>query len=161
MASLTQKAFLVIVVSFFLTIPSLSLSVPQKPMLPGDNVPAFVKANMANTMAKTKEFIQNVIVKKLAASATMDHLHKDCLKTCKEVYEDAIDAMKKATQDVTEENYYKANVDLSAMLSFIETCNDCTVAANGNDIAFQNFQKWTQGIASDCLDKVSKKYYKN
>ncbi|KAK4380676.1 hypothetical protein RND71_002538 [Anisodus tanguticus] len=179
-----SKLFVVVAIAFFLTIPtnafdyslqqSLSPSsqpstqnfdVPQnvpKIDVPSENVPSFVKASMVGTMSKTKEFIQNVIEKRLAFSAKMDHYHKDCLETCKEVYEDAIDAMKKAIQDVEEENFYKANIDIGAMYSFIETCHDCIVDTNEkDDPAFQRFQKWAQGIASDCLEKVTKEYYKN
>lgn len=202
MAPLTKITFLIIAISFFLTIPSNAfdytlktslspsslptihpttkitpikttptkttpktqiLDVKQKlpQVVPSDNVPSFVKASMVGTMSKTKEFIQNVIDKKLAISAKLDHYRKDCLETCKEVYEDAIDAMKKATQDVKQDNFYKANVDLSAMYSFLETCHDCVVETKENDVAFQRFEKWAKGIASDCLDKVSKEYYKN
>ncbi|CAN4113918.1 unnamed protein product [Withania somnifera] len=140
------------------------LDVTQKVEVPSvaqSNVPSFVKASLVGTMSKTKQFIQNVIDQKLANSAKMDHYLKDCLQTCKEVYEDAIDAMKKATQDVKQEDFYKANVDISAMYSFIETCHECTVSTKENDLDFQKFQKWAQGIASDCLEKVSKEYYKN
>ncbi|XP_055815338.1 uncharacterized protein LOC129885162 [Solanum dulcamara] len=193
MAPQTKITFLIIAISFFLTIPSNAfdytlktslspsslpttkiiptkttpkpqiLDVKQKlpQVVPSDNVPSFVKASMVGTMSKTKEFIQNVIDKKLAISAKLDHYHKDCLETCKEVYEDAIDAMKKATQDVKQENFYKANVDISAMYSFLETCHDCVVETKENDVAFQKFENWAKGIASDCLDKVSKEYYKN
>ncbi|KAK6802457.1 hypothetical protein RDI58_000237 [Solanum bulbocastanum] len=184
MAPLTKITFLVIVISFFLTIPSnafdytleTSLSAPsplptpntqildgsvQKVVVASQNVPSFVKATMVGTMSKTQEFINNVIEKRLAFSAKMDHYRKDCLETCKEVYEDAIDAMKKASQDAKEEDFYKANIDLSAMYSFIETCHDCVVETKDNDLTFQNFEKWAKGVASDCLDKVSKEYYKN
>ncbi|KAG5628628.1 hypothetical protein H5410_000345 [Solanum commersonii] len=190
MAPLTKITFLVIAISFFLTIPSnafdytlkTSLSAPsslptpktpttpkpqildgpvQKVVVASQNVPSFVKATMVGTMSKTQEFIKNVIEKRLALSAKMDHYRKDCLETCKEVYGDAIDAMKKASQDVKSQNFYKANMDLSAMYSYIETCHDCVVETKENDLAFQNFEKWAKGVASDCLDKVSKEYYKN
>ncbi|MCE2055426.1 hypothetical protein HAX54_042557 [Datura stramonium] len=174
MAPLTQT-FVVIAISLFLTIPSnnafdYSLSPSSLPIqtlktpqvdISSENVPSFVKASMVGTMSKTKEFIQNVIEKRLAIAAKFDHFHKDCLETCKEVYEEAIDSMKKATQDVKQENFYKANVDISAMYSFIETCHDCVVETKEDDPAFQRFQKWAQGIASDCLDKVSKEFYKD
>lgn len=175
MASLTQKTFIVVAISFFLTtIPSnafdytlkesispSSKGVPQ--VASNENVPSFVKSNMVGTMAKTKEFI-NVLEKKMSTNAPLDPYTKDCLKTCKEVYEDAIDSMEKATEDVKVENYYKANVDLSAMSTFFETCHDCVNDTKDhviNDMAFQKFENWARGIAKDCLDKVYKEYFKN
>ncbi|XP_060200943.1 uncharacterized protein LOC132629248 [Lycium barbarum] len=185
-----SKTLLVIAISFFLTIssnafdyslsasqspsplPSIQSSVPStqnfdvpqnvpKIDVSSENVPSFVKASMIGTMAKTKEFISNVIEKRLAVSANMDHYTKDCLKTCKEVYEEAIYAMQKATADVKDEDFYKANIDIGAVYSFIETCHDCVIETKEDDPAFQNFQKWAQGIASDCLHKVTVEYYKN
>ncbi|KAK4371734.1 hypothetical protein RND71_007118 [Anisodus tanguticus] len=184
MAPPSQLFVVGVAIAIFLTIPSnafdyslqQSLSPSSQPStqnfdvpqsvskidVSSENVPSFVKASMVGTMSKTKEFIQNVIEKRLAFSAKMDHYHKDCLETCKEVYEDAIAAMKKAIQDVEEEDFYKANIDIGAMYSFIETCHDCVVETSEiDDPAFQRFQKWAQGIASDCLEKVSNEYYKN
>ncbi|MCE2055427.1 hypothetical protein HAX54_042558 [Datura stramonium] len=164
MAPLTQT-FLVIAISLFLTIPSNNalVNVPLKTPQPVSNVnvPAVVEATLADSMTKTRDFIQNVIAKRLAVPTTLDHFTKDCLETCKEVYGNAIDSMKKATQNVKENNFYKANVDLSAVYSFLETCSDCIVTTKQNDLPFQNFQKWAKGIATDCLDKVNKAYYKN
>ncbi|XP_015071966.1 uncharacterized protein LOC107016005 [Solanum pennellii] len=184
MAPLTKITFLVIAISFFLTIPSnafdytlkVALSTPNtpktpiipKPRLPApkvvavsQNVPAFVKASLVSTMAKTQDFIKNVIDKRLASSAPIDHYKKDCFKTCKEVYEDAIDSMKKATQDVKELNYYKANMDIGASYTYLDTCRDCIVDTKDHEPAFEAFDRWAKAIASDCLSKVSKEYYKN
>ncbi|XP_009599569.1 uncharacterized protein [Nicotiana tomentosiformis] len=129
--------------------------IPTKPLVAkASDIPSLVKASMVGTMTKTEEFIKNVIDKRLA-NKKMDSYHKDCLETCKEVYEDAMDSMTKATEDVNLGNYFKANVDISAMTSFIETCKDCAAEMYGDDPAFQKFQNWAEGIASDCLDKVA------
>ncbi|KAK4377806.1 hypothetical protein RND71_004102 [Anisodus tanguticus] len=97
---------------------------------------------MDATMSKTDAFIANVIERRLADPRTDDYA-KDCLETFKSVYQDAVDAMKRTEEDVQARNYYKANVDVSAMSIY------------GDDTEFKKFDNWAQGIASDCLDKIT------
>ncbi|KAF3668578.1 hypothetical protein FXO38_08011 [Capsicum annuum] len=168
------KVFLFLAIALFLTIqsnatfdyslqsPSPSPSTQILNIKGENNIPSFVKTSMVGSMAKTQEFIENVIEKKLATGANLDHFHKDCLKTCKETYESAIDSMEKTTADVKDKDFYKANVDLSAVYSFIETCHDCIVETKEKDDGdFQKFETWVKGIAHDCLGKVVAEYYKN
>ncbi|XP_009770899.2 uncharacterized protein [Nicotiana sylvestris] len=109
---------------------------------------------MDATMSKTDEFISKVIDKRLAEPNT-DIYAKDCLETCKSVFEDAKDAMKRTEEDVKAGNMYKANVDVSAMSTNIDTCNECATSIYGFDPEFKKFDNWAQGIASDCLDKIT------
>nr|AAD02549.1 PGPS/D7 [Petunia x hybrida] len=118
------------------------------------DVSIFVKATMDATMAKTDEFITKVIDKRLA-DPKLDIYAKDCLETCKYVFEDAVDAMKRTEEDVKAGNYYKANVDVSAMSTNIDTCNECATSIYGDDPVFTKFENWAQGIASDCLAKIT------
>ncbi|KAK4345845.1 hypothetical protein RND71_036021 [Anisodus tanguticus] len=141
---------------------SLSASVASKttfeipkniPLVTGD-VNVYIKSIMDTTMSKTDAFIANVIERRLADPRT-DAYAKDCLETCKSVYQDAVDAMKRTEEDVQARNYYKANVDVSAMSTNIDTCNECAATIYGDDTEFKKFDIWAQGIASDCLDKIT------
>ncbi|OIT34512.1 PREDICTED: bypass of stop codon protein 1-like [Nicotiana attenuata] len=124
------------------------------PVVSTGDVSIFVKAIMDATMSKTDEFISKVIDKRLAEPNT-DIYAKDCLETCKSVFEDAKDAMKRTEEDVKAGNMYKANVDVSAMSTNIDTCNECATSIYGFDPEFKKFDNWAQGIASDCLDKIT------
>ncbi|KAH0723461.1 hypothetical protein MTR67_045903 [Solanum verrucosum] len=109
---------------------------------------------MEATMTKTEEFIANVIEQRLEEPDT-DIYATDCLETCKSVYQDAVDAMKKAEEDVKAKDYYKANLDISAMTTDIDTCNECAISIYGEDTEFRQFDNWIQGVASECLEKIS------
>uniref|UniRef100_A0A3Q7IL65 Pectinesterase inhibitor domain-containing protein n=1 Tax=Solanum lycopersicum TaxID=4081 RepID=A0A3Q7IL65_SOLLC len=106
------------------------------------------------TMGKTEEFIVNVIEQRLEEPDT-DIYATDCLETCKSVYQDAVDAMKKAEEDVKSKEYYKADLDISAITTDIDTCNECAVSIYGEDTEFRQFDNWIQGVATECLDKIS------
>ncbi|MCD9644039.1 hypothetical protein HAX54_032011 [Datura stramonium] len=145
--------------------PSLSLLSSSKktfetpknvPSISASDVSAYIKSIMDATMSKTHLFIVNVIEKRLADPNT-DIYAKDCLETCKSVYHDALDAMKRTEEDVKARNYYKANVDVSAMSTNIDTCNECATSIYGEDTDFKKFDNWAQGIASDCLEKITAK----
>ncbi|XP_059298177.1 uncharacterized protein LOC132050848 [Lycium ferocissimum] len=124
------------------------------PSVSTGDVSVYVKAIMDATMSKTDSFIANVIEKRLKDPKT-DVYAKDCLETCKSVYQDAVDAMKRTEEDVKAKNYYKANVDVSAMSTDIDTCNECAATIYGEDSEFKKFDNWAQGVYSDCLDKIT------
>ncbi|CAN4109428.1 unnamed protein product [Withania somnifera] len=109
---------------------------------------------MEATAAKTEEFIADVIEQRLE-DPDMDIYATDCLETCKSVYQNAMDAMKKAEEDVKAKDYYKANVDISAMSTDVDTCNECAVSIYGDDSEFRQFDNWIQGVAGDCLEKIT------
>lgn len=118
------------------------------------DVSIFINSMMEATMAKTEEFIANVIEQRLEEPYT-DIYATDCLETCKSVYQDAVDAMKKAEEDVKAKNYYKANLDISAMSTDIDTCNECAISIYGDETEFRQFDNWIQGVASECLEKIT------
>ncbi|KAM3288401.1 pectinesterase inhibitor 10-like [Capsicum chacoense] len=133
-----------------------TIEIPKRstPVTSNGDVSIFINSVMEATMAKTEEFISTVIEQRLEDPET-DIYATDCLETCKEVYQDAVDAMKKAEEDCKVKNYYKANVDISAMMTDIDTCNDCAISVYGDDSEFKEFDNWIHGVGSDCLEKIA------
>ncbi|RAL44651.1 hypothetical protein DM860_003410 [Cuscuta australis] len=129
------------------------VSVPVVKDTPAVNM--FVQSAMVASMSKTEDFIHDVIEKRLKDPNT-DGVRKECLKMCKDVYEDSMKAMKKTVEDTKDGNLYKANVDMSAMSTDIDTCKDCMGHVyNKNDPEFKKFSAWIDGMANDCLDKIT------
>ncbi|XP_049342847.1 uncharacterized protein LOC125807119 [Solanum verrucosum] len=136
--------------------PKATIEIPKNiPTVPNTrDVSVFINSMMEATMTKTEEFIANVIEQRLEEPDT-DIYATNCLETCKSVYQDAVDAMKKAEEDVKAKDYYKANLDISAMTTDIDTCNECAISIYGEDTEFRQFDNWIQGVASECLEKIS------
>lgn len=118
-----------------------------------DAVNHYVDSLMEKTVSKTENFIDSVVEKRLSDPAA-DPFAKDCLLVCKEVYENAVDAMKKTIEDVNRGSYYSANVDLSALTTDLETCMDCIKEIYGDDQEFMSFDDWAEKITEDALEKI-------
>nr|GMC79482.1 calcium-dependent protein kinase 20-like [Ipomoea batatas] len=118
------------------------------------SVKLFVQSAMQATQTKTQDFITTVVDKRLK-DPQIGTYTKDCLQTCKEVYEDSEDAMKKTMEDVDEGNYFKANVDVSAISSDAETCKDCVKMVYGQDPELDKFNKWVDGVIDKCLTMIT------
>ncbi|XP_060200942.1 uncharacterized protein LOC132629247 [Lycium barbarum] len=119
----------------------------------GASVKNLVSSLMVSSMSKTEDFLHRIILVRL--DATVDAYKKDCLETCKEVYEDAVDAMKNTLNDVNEGNYYKANVDVSAMSTNMETCKECANEIYGDDPEFTKFDNWSHVVIEDALTRIT------
>nr|GME19234.1 uncharacterized serine-rich protein C1E8.05-like [Ipomoea batatas] len=118
------------------------------------SVKLFVQSAMQATQSKTQDFITTVIDKRLK-DPQIGTYTKDCLQTCKEVYEDSEDAMKKTMEDVHEGNYFKANVDVTAISTDAETCKDCVKMVYGQDPELDKFNKWVDGVIDKCLTMIT------
>ncbi|KAL2537452.1 UBX domain-containing protein 4-like [Forsythia ovata] len=108
---------------------------------------------MKATADKLEKFISTVVEKRLKDPKT-DESDKECLQQCQEVYESALDAIQKSVEDVSSGDFFKANVDVSAFSTNIDTCDECF--SGMTDPEFQKFDDWARGVASDCLDKIVK-----
>ncbi|KAL2503143.1 UBX domain-containing protein 4-like [Forsythia ovata] len=108
---------------------------------------------MKATADKLEKFISTVVEKRLKDPKT-DESDKECLQQCQEVYESALDAIQKSVEDVSSGDFFKANVDVSAFSTNIDTCDECF--SGMIDPEFQKFDDWARGVASDCLDKIVK-----
>ncbi|KAK4725226.1 hypothetical protein R3W88_028005 [Solanum pinnatisectum] len=113
----------------------------------------YVDSLMETTVTKTEQFLNNVVEKRLTDPAA-DAFVKDCLLVCKEVYENAVDAMKKTMVDVDSGAYYSANVDLSALSTDLETCMDCVKEIYGDDQEFIKFDDWAGKVTVDAMEKI-------
>ncbi|CAH9079890.1 unnamed protein product [Cuscuta europaea] len=128
-------------------------SVPVVKDTPAVNM--FVQSAMVKSMSKTEDFIHDVLEKRLNDPDT-DEQRKECLKTCKDVYQDSMNAMKKTVKDTKDGNLYKANVDVSAMSTDVDTCKDCMGHVySKDDPEFKKFTTWIDGVTNDCLDKIT------
>ncbi|KAL2515972.1 PMEI domain-containing protein [Forsythia ovata] len=67
---------------------------------------------------------------------------------------ECLEAMQKSVEDVSFGDFFKANVDVSAFSTNIDTCDECFNEMI--DPEFQKFDDWARGVASDCLDKIVK-----
>ncbi|KAH0728988.1 hypothetical protein KY289_000176 [Solanum tuberosum] len=117
------------------------------------NVKNVVTSLMVSSIAKTEEFLKTIILTRLAIA--IEAPKKSCLKTCKEVYENAVDAMKSTLKEVNEGNYYEANVDVSAVGSNMETCKDCINEIYGDDPEFTKFDNWSHGVIVDASYRIT------
>ncbi|XP_019154024.1 PREDICTED: uncharacterized protein LOC109150544 isoform X2 [Ipomoea nil] len=131
--------------------PIMSYDVPKDKQ---KSVNMFVQSTMQVTEAKTQNFIDTVIEKRLN-DPQIGTFTKDCLRTCKEVYEDSKDAMKKTLEDVDGGNYYKANIDVSAISSDAETCKECVKMVYGKDQELDKFNTWVDGVIDQCLTMIT------
>lgn len=113
----------------------------------------YLKAHMTAAVNQVELFLANEVEKRLNDPAT-NAPAKECLIVCKEVYESAVDAMKTGMESVSERDFFKANMDVSAFTTNIDTCNECFKE-------FQKFDDWAKGVGGDCLDKIVKYTYTN
>lgn len=114
----------------------------------------FLHSLLVASVSKTDKFIENVIMKRLT-DPKVDSYTKECLETCKEVYEDSVGAMKKTMGDIQEGNYFKANVDVSAMSNDVDICEECVEQVIGDDREFDMFSKWLDVVTDKLLDRIT------
>ena len=112
----------------------------------------FIVSTMRIASHKAEEFLKNI--DEHAKNPATSGITRECLQECKDVYEAAMDDMKNTIDDVKSENYYKANVDLSAILTNVDTCRDCYREMIGKEPNANNFDAWVMGVTSDCLQKL-------
>ena len=109
---------------------------------------SYLKAHMTSAANKVELFLSNEVDKRLSDPATSES-EKQCLLVCKEVYESAVDAMKTGMESISSGDFMKANFDVSAFTTNIDTCDECF-----DD--FKDFDGWAKGVGGDCLDKIVK-----
>ncbi|XP_047965292.1 uncharacterized protein LOC125209752 [Salvia hispanica] len=108
----------------------------------------YLTAHMSAAANKVEQFVATEVEGKLKDPATVASA-RDCLELCKEVYESAADSMKKAVKSISTGDFIKANFDVSAFSTDIDTCKEeCSIAE------FETFDKWAQDVAGDCLDRI-------
>lgn len=110
----------------------------------------FVQKTVMAVSAKTDDFFRNVVAKRLSGTA--------CLKQCDENFESARDDAQNVLDSLSSGDFYKAAVDVDALATNIDTCNDCIKEMVGEDPEIKKFDDWVIGITGDCLGQLQKIY---
>ncbi|KAL1566091.1 hypothetical protein AAHA92_01737 [Salvia divinorum] len=112
----------------------------------------YLTAHMSAAANKVELFVATEVDTRLRDPATAGSA-RECLELCKEVYESAAVAMTTGVQSISSGDFIKANFDVSAFHTDIDTCSDeCSIAG------FEKFEKWAKDVADDCLDRISQHY---
>ncbi|KAK1418606.1 hypothetical protein QVD17_27751 [Tagetes erecta] len=81
---------------------------------------------------------------------------KKCLTQCQENLEEAIDGVKISIESLNNQDFMKANVDISGIATDIETCNDCFIELDAEDKDIKGFRDWIQAVTKECLNDIKK-----
>ncbi|KAL3825675.1 hypothetical protein ACJIZ3_021704 [Penstemon smallii] len=113
----------------------------------------FLEAYMAKAANEIEQFMINVVEKKLKDPET-EQTTKECLDICAEVYDQAVDALRKGMEDIDGRDFSKAASDVGAFKNNLDTCDDCL--GDMMDDEFNKIDNWARGVGNDCLDKITK-----
>ncbi|XP_074347423.1 uncharacterized protein LOC141686278 [Apium graveolens] len=156
MASNINQVLLIVsiasLLALFPQVESTFTSISPAPADAKSQMNQFIRSTMVIGMHRTREYLQGIEmqVKDPATSETTI----GCLKECKEMFEAALDDMKKTIEDIAAENYYMVNMDISSISTNIDTCRTCYRERAGEDLEVKKFSDWVMGINNDCLDKL-------
>ncbi|KAI3709645.1 hypothetical protein L2E82_39411 [Cichorium intybus] len=96
-----------------------------------------------------------ILTKRLADPKTSGKTQQ-CLAQCEDNFEDAIDSVKMSLESINKQDLPKANVDVSAIYTDVDTCNDCFKEMIGEDKQIKTFDNWIRGVTGDCLVNLQK-----
>ncbi|KAI3441920.1 PMEI domain-containing protein [Psidium guajava] len=74
------------------------------------------------TISNATEISSRIL--KLLQNKRLSHFAQDCLMACSELYSDACSKLRGVVDDFGSRDYYKANVDVSAVMDAAVTCED-------------------------------------
>ncbi|KAI3802860.1 hypothetical protein L1987_31005 [Smallanthus sonchifolius] len=80
----------------------------------------------------------------------------ECVLECDEVLGAAIDDIKKTLDSLEKQNLVKANFDVSAVSTNVDTCNDCFEEMVGGDPKARKLSDWVQKTTGDALETLKK-----
>ncbi|KAK9072027.1 hypothetical protein SSX86_008459 [Deinandra increscens subsp. villosa] len=103
---------------------------------------------------KISEF--KAVLKNRLADPKTSQQTKTCLKQCQDNFEDAIEGVKTGIQSIGKHDLPKANADVSAVATDVDTCNDCFIQMKNEDPEIKAFDEWVRGITGDCLGNLKK-----
>ncbi|GAB2298436.1 hypothetical protein Dimus_032501 [Dionaea muscipula] len=90
------------------------------------------------------------IAKSEIATKSMNDADGSAVKTCKEMYDHAIEELNKTMEAVNSEDKFGANIRFSAILSYIETCEDGLHGRSENS-SLASANKMLSKLASNSL----------
>ncbi|KAI3701408.1 hypothetical protein L6452_26452 [Arctium lappa] len=129
-------------------------------ILPSLGVKKEAVAKGANFATKQLQAIEQKIVafkatiKTRLADTKTTGPAKKCLTQCDENFDDAADDARTGIESINKGDLTKANFDISAVQTDVETCHDCFREAKAEDAEITNFGEWVQGVAGDCLKSL-------
>ncbi|KAL4592600.1 hypothetical protein LXL04_005600 [Taraxacum kok-saghyz] len=77
---------------------------------------------------------------------------KECIAECDEVFGAALDDIQNTLDRLESLNLGKANFDVSAVATNMDTCNDCFNEMVGGDPEVKKFGDWVQSITDEALE---------
>ncbi|KAI3711568.1 hypothetical protein L1987_70107 [Smallanthus sonchifolius] len=121
------------------------------------------KADVANMVAKQMQAVEkkinefNASLKKRPKNPkSSSPRSRECISECDEVFGAAIDDIKKTLDSLKSLNLVKANFDVSAVATNVDTCNDCfNDMGKGGDPEVK-FGDWVRKITGDALAALQK-----
>ncbi|KAK1413863.1 hypothetical protein QVD17_29599 [Tagetes erecta] len=158
LALILISAYIIFATSTNAAKPSNKPSTSTKGAVPGQ------KANVANMVAKQMQAVEKKIIefnaslkKRPKTPKSSSHRSRECVSECDEVFGAAIDDIKKTLDSLKSLNLVKANFDVSAVATNVDTCNDCfNDIGKGGDAEVKKFGEWVRKITGDALAALQK-----
>ncbi|KAI3775576.1 hypothetical protein L1987_50155 [Smallanthus sonchifolius] len=119
----------------------------------GDDVAKVIK-QMHKIKKKINEF--NASLKTRMDNPGSSPGSHECVLECDEVLGAAIDDIKKTLDSLDKQNLVKANFDVSAVSTNVDTCNDCFEEMVGGDPKAKKLSDWVQKTTRDALEVLKK-----
>ncbi|KAK9060805.1 hypothetical protein SSX86_021511 [Deinandra increscens subsp. villosa] len=121
------------------------------------------KAEVANMVAKQMQGVRkkinefNASLKKRLNHPKSPPRTRECVSQCDEVFGAAIDDIKKTLNSLKSQNLMKANFDVSAVATNVDTCADCfDDMGKGGDAEVKKLCDWVRKITGDALAALQK-----
>ncbi|KAK1418605.1 hypothetical protein QVD17_27750 [Tagetes erecta] len=141
--------------SELLKLPLHEISVQKKAVVPNaDGSKAASKQQLQAVELKISEF--KMALKKRLEDPTTSKPRKVCLSQCQENFLKAIDGVKMSIKSIDKQDIHKANVDVSAVATDVDTCNECFVELVHEDPEIKAFDDWVREITGNCLVSLKK-----
>nr|XP_043626213.1 cylicin-1-like [Erigeron canadensis] len=127
-----------------------------------DKAKAVTKPEVANVVSKQMQAVQKTIdefnasLKKRLDNPKSSPGSKECVSECDEVFGAAIDDIMKTLDSLESQNLVKANFDISAVATNVDTCNDCFNEMSGGDQEVKKLGDWVRKITGDALEALQK-----
>ncbi|OWM62851.1 pectinesterase 3-like [Punica granatum] len=120
------------------------------PLLKGRPINAMVALKAEIQAANMKFREAKRLVEKLTASPTTSKTTKECLSVCTENFDSALESLQDSLQAIAQRDRGSLSSQLSAVTTYVETCNDAFTDFNGHSpISVANLH--LAKIGSNCL----------
>ncbi|XP_024979780.1 uncharacterized protein LOC112516778 [Cynara cardunculus var. scolymus] len=116
------------------------------------DVVSFVTNKMEETQKMVTNFSENL--KKRKDDPNHESGMKECFSECDEVMGAALDDIKNTLDSIKSQNFVKANFDISAVLTNVDTCEDCFAESVGGDAEAKKLLAHVQNLTGEALDAL-------